>query len=326
MDVSHIFGYNRGMSVSDFAGVCRSLALHLEHVSTPWRPAIAKTLNRRVLSGSTYSPVDLSSVDLEMEARGVLTDILGPVLRLLGDDAPPRPTEPTGRCVADWVATHAEVIYPWLDDDDVAAIEALHRQLLHHHGYTSPDETRRAIVQVSVAAGVRAGYMAPLKETAELASVAGYGSIAERTIRRWADADHVHREYLDDGSVTYNLDDVLTLLSQRRDDLNDKEHLMTADRDIVTVYGRANCVACRATTNRLDKYGIDYHYIDVDTIEYTDHLRVLATRAGGTALPIVVVDHPERPRTVWSGLNVEKINELATITSNDNDNGVADAA
>lgn len=34
---------------------------------------------------------------------------------------------------------------------------------------------------------------------------------------------------------------------------------MKTDRDVVTVYGRPGCVACRATTNRFDKYGVEYH-------------------------------------------------------------------
>ena len=98
---------------------------------------------------------------------------------------------------------------------------------------------------------------------------------------------------------------------------------MTADRDIVTVYGRTNFVACRATTNHLDKHGVEYAYVDLDEHQNMAAIRTLAEEAGGTALPIVVVDHPERPRTVWSGLDIEKINELATIASN---NDVAGAA
>lgn len=217
---------------------------------------------------------------------------------------------------------HTDVICPWLEDDDLAEIATLHRRLLSHSGYPPPHETKRDIAQLGVPASISAGFTAPVKEVADIASVAGYGAIRHRTIRRWADAGKVRRDHLDDGAVHYNFDDVLTLLRQRRDDLNDMEQPMTADRDIITVYERANCVACRETTKRLDKLGLDCHYIDVDTVEETTHLRALATRAGGSALPIAVADHPDRPRTVWSGLNIEKINELATIATND----VADAA
>lgn len=86
---------------------------------------------------------------------------------------------------------------------------------------------------------------------------------------------------------------------------------MKTDRDIVTVYGRPGCVACRATTNRFDKYGVEYHYIDLEAPGVNkEPARALAQLAGTTALPLVVVDHPDKARTLWGGLDIDNIHRL----------------
>lgn len=38
--------------------------------------------------------------------------------------------------------------------------------------------------------------------------------------------------------------------------------------------------------------------------------RALAKLAGTTALPLVVVDHPDKDRTVWGGLDIDNIHRL----------------
>lgn len=86
---------------------------------------------------------------------------------------------------------------------------------------------------------------------------------------------------------------------------------MKTDRDIVTVYGRPGCIACRATTNRFDKYGVEYHYIDLEAPGVNkEPAHTLAQLTGSSALPLVVVDHPDSNRTVWSGLDIDNINRL----------------
>lgn len=124
------------MTPNTFAQTCRSLALHLKHADTPWRPAVGVGMSRRQRGPAAYrTPANLAAVDLEVEVFRELSDILAPVLQLLGEDAPPRPREPNGTAVAVWLAKHADTVYPWLDDEDFDTVAGLNYRLLRHHGY-----------------------------------------------------------------------------------------------------------------------------------------------------------------------------------------------
>lgn len=69
-----------------------------------------------------------------------------------------------------------------------------------------------------------------------------------------------------------------------------------------TVYGKPNCPACRSTTRRLDKHGINYTYIDV-TVDENAYQTVVDL--GYKELPVVThgSDH-------WSGFRLDQIDAL----------------
>lgn len=56
-----------------------------------------------------------------------------------------------------------------------------------------------------------------------------------------------------------------------------------------TVYTRPRCVQCNATFNQLNKLGVDYEVVTVDTAEISEALRVM----GGYMQAPVVVHRPE---------------------------------
>ncbi|AER31577.1 glutaredoxin-like protein NrdH [Pantoea sp. PA1] len=71
----------------------------------------------------------------------------------------------------------------------------------------------------------------------------------------------------------------------------------------IIIYTKNNCVQCNATKNALDRQGIDYHLINLDTQpEAIDNLKALGYRQ----VPVVMTrdDH-------WSGFRPDKIAGLS---------------
>ncbi|AGT14050.1 glutaredoxin [Mycobacterium phage Rope] len=74
------------------------------------------------------------------------------------------------------------------------------------------------------------------------------------------------------------------------------------------VYGRPGCVQCEHTKKVMDKEGIPYEYIDIDTNEVAhQEVKALAT---GTALPLVVAKGKQ-----WQGFSPDKIKGLKSEQS-----------
>ncbi len=61
------------------------------------------------------------------------------------------------------------------------------------------------------------------------------------------------------------------------------------------IYGRADCVQCKATTRKADDLGLPYEYIDLDAPENAPLVEELAER-GLRSLPVV-----EDGEEVWTG-------------------------
>lgn len=79
---------------------------------------------------------------------------------------------------------------------------------------------------------------------------------------------------------------------------------------MITVYTKNNCQPCKFTKRKLEEKGINYHEVNVDSkpgaVEIIQAL-------GFQQAPVVIVsdDHPTLPGEKWSGLRIDKINELA---------------
>lgn len=76
----------------------------------------------------------------------------------------------------------------------------------------------------------------------------------------------------------------------------------------VTVYSKAGCIPCRGTIRSLEKFGIAHEVLKVDE----DPAALDALKAEGyLATPVVVVEHADGSRDVWSGHYITKIEALA---------------
>lgn len=70
----------------------------------------------------------------------------------------------------------------------------------------------------------------------------------------------------------------------------------------ITVYTKTNCVQCTATTRALDKHGLTYDIIDVETdAEALAHIKSL----GYMQAPVIITDTDH-----WSGFRPDKIGAL----------------
>ena len=76
----------------------------------------------------------------------------------------------------------------------------------------------------------------------------------------------------------------------------------------VTVYGRPGCIQCTYTRKWMDKLGVDYAYVDIDGDTEADILE----RGEFTALPIVLVDHPQYTDH-WQGFKLDKIRSISAF-------------
>lgn len=76
----------------------------------------------------------------------------------------------------------------------------------------------------------------------------------------------------------------------------------------VTVYSKAGCMPCFGTIKALEKRGIAHEVLKVDE----DPAALEQLKAEGyETTPVVVVEYPDRPRDVWSGHYITKIEALA---------------
>lgn len=71
---------------------------------------------------------------------------------------------------------------------------------------------------------------------------------------------------------------------------------------MITLYGRAGCMPCRATKKFLEKNNIDFTYVDVDSDQ--NALNTIIS-LGYNSVPVV-----QTGSTHWSGYNPERLNEL----------------
>jgi len=72
---------------------------------------------------------------------------------------------------------------------------------------------------------------------------------------------------------------------------------------MVTVYSKSNCSQCKATYRQMDKFGIEYMVVDVETDK--DSFDALVAE-GYRAMPVVKTDSE-----CWSGFRPDKIQALA---------------
>lgn len=78
----------------------------------------------------------------------------------------------------------------------------------------------------------------------------------------------------------------------------------------ITVFTADRCVQCNATKRALDKAGLDYTTVDVDSVEGMRD--TLADKYNAMALPVVVVTDDEGATTDhWSGYRHESIKALS---------------
>lgn len=70
----------------------------------------------------------------------------------------------------------------------------------------------------------------------------------------------------------------------------------------ITVYGRHDCVQCRATARALEKLGLPFFYVDLDE-DFAAEARLVA--AGHRALPVV-----EAGDQTWAGFHPDLIGKL----------------
>jgi len=73
----------------------------------------------------------------------------------------------------------------------------------------------------------------------------------------------------------------------------------------VTVYSKNNCVQCTATKRLLDKTGIDYTEVNIETDAAA---YAFVKELGFQAAPVVMIDGTE---DAWSGFIPERITALA---------------
>lgn len=74
----------------------------------------------------------------------------------------------------------------------------------------------------------------------------------------------------------------------------------------VTVYGRPGCGKCERTRKFFDKAGVDYDYIDIDTINTHEDPNLQNTEF--STLPIVITDYGN-----WCDFRLDKIKGIILI-------------
>lgn len=74
----------------------------------------------------------------------------------------------------------------------------------------------------------------------------------------------------------------------------------------ITVYGKPDCILCRATTKRLKGLGLAYNYVDITEDSEAGELIL---KMGYTTAPVVVVKHGIYEDS-WCGFRDTKIKGL----------------
>lgn len=75
----------------------------------------------------------------------------------------------------------------------------------------------------------------------------------------------------------------------------------------IIIYTKNNCVQCSATKNALDRHGIDYQLVNLDTQpDAIDSLKSLGYRQ----VPVVMANDDH-----WSGFRPDKIAGLRQLTA-----------
>jgi glutaredoxin-like protein NrdH len=79
------------------------------------------------------------------------------------------------------------------------------------------------------------------------------------------------------------------------------------ERPVTTVYTLPACFGCNKTKDKLDEYGVEYTVVDMSK----DPDALAAVRElGYQQAPVVITTVPGAPDDHWSGLRVDKINEV----------------
>lgn len=77
----------------------------------------------------------------------------------------------------------------------------------------------------------------------------------------------------------------------------------------ITLYIKSNCIQCTQTKKTLDKMGLPYQTVNVETD--TQAYDYVVNRLGYKAAPVVVVtDNEEQTAEHWAGFNPERLNNL----------------
>ncbi|ORM68368.1 NrdH-redoxin [Pantoea wallisii] len=75
----------------------------------------------------------------------------------------------------------------------------------------------------------------------------------------------------------------------------------------IIIYTKNNCVQCNATKNAMDRAGIDYQLVNLDTQpDAIENLRSLGYRQ----VPVVMTQHDH-----WSGFRPDKIASLRQLAA-----------
>lgn len=75
----------------------------------------------------------------------------------------------------------------------------------------------------------------------------------------------------------------------------------------IIIYTKNNCVQCNATKNAMDRHGIAYQLINLDTQpEAIEHLKTLGYRQ----VPVVMTEEEH-----WSGFRPDKIASLRQLVA-----------
>ena len=77
-----------------------------------------------------------------------------------------------------------------------------------------------------------------------------------------------------------------------------------------TVYAKSDCQQCVATKRLLDRRGVPYRIVDLDTD--ASQIEVVKT-LGFTSAPVFTVTDGTRTIDSWGGYRPDKIKELASI-------------